>query len=242
MGGGVPHIKDVDTISQRIQICLPAFAFIAILRNRFQTSNVKVVLFAFSLNPSSYLSGDHLSTRRVYNFHKTTCALFAARWLPFATTRQHPSVFVRCRTHQSRTGEWRYPVVSTIIQAALSCRRSALVIAGVDPRDVRVVFADGHPKSPFDGAWGKIFSRGKPPLRKGELDGKGTCLRRAVFALYGYSSPMTIDWFRANPCKSSAWLGAFSHQVRTRSKTSSEGTLPRGRKKQLNTSHPWDVH
>jgi hypothetical protein len=34
-----------------------------------------------------------------------------------------------------------------------------------------------------------------------------------VFAFYGYASPMTINWFRADPCKSSSWLGAFSHQV-----------------------------
>lgn len=83
----------------------------------------------------------------------------------------------------------------------------------MDPSNVRILFADGHPKSPFDSAWGKIFSGGRPPLRKQDLANRRVCLRHAVFAFYGYASPMTINWFRADPCKSSSWLGAFSHQV-----------------------------
>ena len=87
------------------------------------------------------------------------------------------------------------------------------MIAGMDPTNVRILFADGHPRSPFDSAWGKIFSGGKPPLRKRDLANRRVCLRHAVFAFYGYASPMTINWFRADPCKTSSWLGAFSHQV-----------------------------
>ena len=47
-----------------------------------------------------------------------------------------------------------------------AAHRSAAVIAGVDPTSVRILFADGHPQSPFDSAWAKVFSGGRPPLRK----------------------------------------------------------------------------
>ena len=81
---------------------------------------------------------------------------------------------------------------------------------------MRILFADGHPRSPFDAAWGRIFSGGgktRAPLRKRDLVEERVCLRRVVFALYGYASPMTIDWFKHNECGASAWLAAFSRQV-----------------------------
>jgi hypothetical protein len=91
---------------------------------------------------------------------------------------------------------------------------SAAVIAGVDPRKVRILFSDGHPMSEFDVVWAKAFSQGRPPLRKKDLVGNGAvCLRRVVFGLYGYASPMTIDWSRENRCEKSPWLASFAKQV-----------------------------
>jgi len=90
---------------------------------------------------------------------------------------------------------------------------SATVVAGEDPRKVRILLADGHPVSPFDSAWRHIFNPHHPVLRKGDLLGRRVCLRRVVFALYGYASPMTINWFRPDPCKTSAWLASFAQQV-----------------------------
>ncbi|KAK3259410.1 hypothetical protein CYMTET_31592, partial [Cymbomonas tetramitiformis] len=90
---------------------------------------------------------------------------------------------------------------------------SAAVIAGVDPRKMRILFADGHPRSPFDEqAWTDGLSNGHKPLRKGDLKGRHVCFRKLVFALFGYASPITIDWFRANACGYSPWLQSFKSQ------------------------------